>query len=120
MKQAGIIVVGFVFGLFCEALALMIAAGGHGWNSPATVGLAGLLIFPFCFWSVASGRLLRKALGVCLASDAALLLMTIFEGIEYPIKVGPASLLWLSIWLAGQAPLLWAKDWQRSRDGDLP
>jgi hypothetical protein len=92
------------------ALALGMSGGGEGWNAPLKVTLV--------LWVTCPVVLLRLGLQpsersttveivlliAALASDAALVMMTLDEGLQYPREFiainGVPGVLWMGAWIA--------------------
>lgn len=109
MKFASMIA-GLVIALIGHSLALGLAGGGHGWNSPAFLSFVLWLAYPTVLIHFLALRDPSRAttdfaiLFAALGTDAALVLMTLAEGMEYIarlVRVNGAltSTIWIGGWL---------------------
>ena len=102
---------GLLIAFLGEFAALFLAGAGHGWNTPLWVSTILWITYPWVLVRAAGGAdpaLDQTALVLAVAADAALIILTIREGIEYFLKVllAPGEWLLVGLWF-----LIWV-GWQ--------
>ena len=110
MTSGRAIVVGLLIAFVGAALALGLSGGGEGWNTPLKVSLALWVTYPVVLVRLGLPQGNRSTtvelalLLAALASDIALTVMTLSEGLQYPrgfIAInGLLGALWIGAWIA--------------------
>jgi hypothetical protein len=110
VRKSRAILAGLLIAFIAEALALGLSGGGEGWNTPIKVSLVLWVTYPVVLARLRlspSDRLMTVEIALLLAglaSDIALVLLTINEGLQYPrgfIAInGVFGVLWMGAWIA--------------------
>lgn len=107
MKNAGWIVCGILIASAGQFFALMLAGGGHGWNTPFWVGLVLWLAYPATLMPMRSGTrhsFDRALLILAALADISLVAFTLFEGMEYFVRMVRFAGVW---WVICVWALIW-------------
>ncbi|MFZ5528720.1 MAG: hypothetical protein ACOZE7_18855 [Pseudomonadota bacterium] len=115
-------IIGTLLGLASAGIALILAGAGHGWCSASIFGLLSLVLSPLAFARLGLGRnaqalTSRDLLLMAGLLDLFLLLLTLYEGTGYFMRVWRDALIWLVLWSAWQ----WATlaSWLLTRHSQL-
>ena len=100
-------IAGLLIGMAGLVVGILVAGGGHGWNTGAMFSFLGLVLSPWAFFQLGQGRSARTRTsgGLLLAAvvlDVLLVVMTFQEGISYLRRVGDGWKIWTAFWLPWQ------------------
>ena len=112
MRKVGALALGLVIAFMANFLAMGLAGGGHGWDSPFFASMLLWVAYPFVLirglrvfaGGTSSSRVDGSILAAALASNFLLAWLTYSEGVEYferTLGYGVAE-LWIAIWLGWQ------------------
>jgi len=115
MKDVWLIILGLVVAFVGQFVALGVAGGGHGWVTPFWTSILLWIAYPVVllrarrafFAKRPSLKIEVSVLLGALAADAALMLLSVQEGVQYfwyvlRVGGGPIIAIWLAIWCGWQ------------------
>ena len=122
-----LMMVGLVAWLAAQAIGLLLAGGGHGWNGPFFFSMPLIILYPLAFVGAFSAKAYLPSVPVIILAAAVgldcLLLANFASEFSYIVKMwrfpdGASFIsLWLGLW-AGWQILFAAALLRRRRGGD--